>query len=125
MGASEASAAHLDEHCLIPLQRALARLGQLSNPQAASQILRACLSGCKVLWQLRNSSPEVAGWLAAKCEKPLREILSTLVGSVIADKTWELATLPLAMGGLGLSRGAVLTAKRLGTVPSFNFDTPF
>ena len=93
----------VDNHVITPLQRALDRLENLADPQAASLILRQCLGACKGNWILRTADPETAAWTAAMISPLLRKAWSTILGSPVQDAQWELASLPVRLGGAGIS----------------------
>ena len=103
VGPVEACKAWVKSNTIDPLALALGRLAELANPQAASLILRQCLSGCKVNWILRTTDPETALWTAHQVSPLLRQAWATLLGSDPGDAQWELACLPIRLGGAGLN----------------------
>ena len=102
IGAPAACLKWAREKVMLPWHRALDRLACLADPQAATLILRQCLSGCKVSWLLRTASSDVASPLAAACEDPLRASLGVILGTAMSTSHWDLATLPVRFGGLGV-----------------------
>jgi hypothetical protein len=93
----------VDCQVINPLQRALDRLENLADPQAASLILRQCLSACKGNWILRTADPGTAAWAANMISPLIRKAWATILGSPVQDAQWELANLPVRLGGAGIS----------------------
>ena len=102
LGAPAACQTWVRENILDGLQLALQRLECLGNPQAASQVLRQCLSGVKVNWILRTADPETAVWTAQQTSPLLRQTWDVITGCPSSDAQWELACLPVRLGGVGL-----------------------
>ena len=102
VGSPEDCKRWVQHHVLAPLKNALHRLEGLADPQAASLILRQCLSGCKLMWILRTADPVVSQWTAQQSEPLLREAWCTILGCTVGDANWELSTLPISAGGAGI-----------------------
>ena len=51
---------------------------------------------------LRNLKPNEAAYLALNLEPKLRDVWQALIGSPLTDGEWELATLPIKEGGIGV-----------------------
>jgi hypothetical protein len=92
-----------DSHVGKPLALALDRLLALGEPRAASIILRQCLSACKVNWILRTAEAPVGRALAESTAPLMRQAWDGIVGSVCSDLSWELASLPIRLGGAGIA----------------------
>jgi len=80
----------------------LDRLKQLSNPRAASQILRTCLGSSKVMFLLRTLPWEEGVWLASFASGALRHAWELILGCSLPDLSWDLACLSIENGGLGI-----------------------
>ena len=76
-------------------------LPELEDPQVELQLLRQRLSCCKVVHMLRTVPPHMLHNLALFDEQ-LHNSLSKVVRTSLSDLTWQQATLPLQMGGLGI-----------------------
>ena len=92
----------VQENVLDGLALALQRLECLGNPQAASLVLRQCLSGIKVNWILRTADPTTAVWTAQQTSPLFRQSWDVVVGTPSTDVQWELACLPVRLGGAGM-----------------------
>jgi hypothetical protein len=103
VGPDEACQDWIQSNILDPLQLSLDRLGCLGDPQAAALVLRQCLSSCKVNWTLRTSTPAVSSWTANKVRPMLRQAWNVILGQDPGEAQWELATLPIRLGGAGIS----------------------
>ena len=90
------------ENSLGPLQRALSRLECLGDPHSASLVLRKCLSGIKINFLLRTTDPITSAWTAAQVSPMLRVTWGVLLGASVSDAQWELACLPIRLGGAGI-----------------------
>ena len=86
-----------------PLQLALTRLESLGDPHSASLVLRQCFSACKVNWVLRTAEPACAAWTADQVTPLIRNAWETILGTNVGDAQWDLATLPIRMGGCGIT----------------------
>ena len=82
-----------------PLSLALDRLLSLGEPRSASLILRQCFSACKVNWILRTASSPVGRGLAASTTPLIRQAWEGILGVTCSDLSWELASLPIRLGG--------------------------
>ena len=76
-------------------------LPDLEDPQVELQLLRHCLSCCKIVHMLRTVPPHML------CNLPsfddlLHVSLSRIVRTSVSDITWRQASLPLWLGGLGI-----------------------
>ena len=86
-----------------PLGLALDRVVSLGEPRAASLILRQCFSACKVNWILRTAAAPVGRALAEGTAPLIRQAWEGILGAVGSDLSWELASLPIRLGGAGLA----------------------
>jgi hypothetical protein len=84
------------------LDACLERLALLADSYAGFQLLRSCLSACKVNHLLRALPFEQGVSLSAEAKAKLIEALSGLAGSQISFQSWSVASLPVRLGGLGL-----------------------
>ena len=80
-------------------------LPELEDPQVELQLLHQCLSSCKVVHMLRTVPPHMLHNIALFDEQ-LRNSLSRVVRTSLSDLTWQQATLPLRMGGLGIRQAS-------------------
>ena len=92
-----------DEHVGKPLALALDRLVSLGEPRSASLILRQCFSACKVNWILRTAEAPVGRALAEATAPLIRQAWEGILGVVGSDLSWELASLPIRLGGAGIA----------------------
>ena len=82
-------------HCLQDL------LPRLEDPQMELQLLRQCLSCCKIVHILRTVPPHLLIHLS-DFDNQLRSSLSHVVRHSLSDLTWQQATLSMRLGGLGI-----------------------
>ena len=92
-----------NEHVGTPLALALDRLVSLGEPRSASLVLRQCFSACKVNWILRTAESPVGRALAESTTPLIRRAWDGILGSVSPDLSWELACLPIRLGGAGIA----------------------
>ena len=83
-------------------------LPELEDPQVELQLLCQCLSCCKIVHMLRTVPPHMLHNLSL-FDNLLRSSLSQVVRTSISDLTWQQATLPLRLGGLGIRRASDMT----------------
>ena len=76
-------------------------LPELEDPQIELQLLRHCLSCCKVVHVLRTVPPHLLHNLS-RFDDQLCNSLSQVVRTSFSDITWQQAALPLRLGGLGI-----------------------
>ena len=76
-------------------------LPELDDPQVELQLLHQCLSCCKVVHMLCTVPPHMLHNLAL-FDDQLRNSLPRVVRTSFSDLTWQQATLPQRMGGLGI-----------------------
>ena len=103
VGDEAASITWGEQKVLQPLQLALKRLESLGDPRAASLILRQCLSACKLNYFTRTADGPVGLALASRTDPLLRATWDTILGTSTSDATWQLSTLPIRLGGAGIS----------------------
>ncbi|XP_062519145.1 uncharacterized protein LOC134194239 [Corticium candelabrum] len=77
-------------------------LSDLENPQVELQLLRSCLSICKINHLLRSVRPGVATSTLSIFDEGLRRSLSRITRSSISDFAWSQAVLPIGKGGMGI-----------------------
>ena len=102
IGSPQACQEWILENTLAPLHRALGRLECLGDPHSASLVLRKCLSGIKVNFLLRTADPQTSAWVATQVSPMLRVTWGVLLGTPVSDAQWELACLPIRLGGAGI-----------------------
>ena len=78
------------------------KLQLLQDPQLQLTMLRACYGLPKFYFSIRTTSPENSLAACAEFDHHQRNALSSLLGSPIDNSTWEQASLPISLGGLGL-----------------------
>ena len=88
---------------------ALSHLSDLENPQVELQLLRSCLSICKINHLLRSVRPGIANGQLSSIDDDLRQSLGRITRSSISDFAWSQAVLPIGKGGMGI-REAVSTS---------------
>ena len=89
--------------CLSKLRTALSKLCGLNKPRAAYLILRHSLGACRIIHLLRTCSISVCSSLADDVHKIVFEALSDLIGTSLDECHVTLSSLPLKMGGAGIS----------------------
>ena len=110
-------------------------LPDLEDPQVELQLLRHCLSCCKVIHVLRTVPPHKLHNLSL-FDDQLRNSLSRVVRTSLSDISWQQATLPLRLGGLGIRQASdICYAAYLGSCSAnrdlvcqllgLDFDTGF
>ena len=103
VGGTVKCSAWADEHVCKPLALALERLLSLGEPRSASLILRQCFSACKVNWILRTAESPVGQVLAESATPLIRQAWEGILGAPCSDLSWELASLPIRLGGAGIA----------------------
>ena len=88
--------AKTEEHALL-----LGSIPELPDLQSAWLILLFCASS-RANYLLRTLPPCVTEEFAASHDESSRACVSNLLDRVLPDDRWELASLPLSLGGLGL-----------------------
>lgn len=78
------------------------KLHLLQDPQLELTLLRACYGLPKFSFCIRTTSPENSLAACNEFDHHQRNTLSSLLGSPIDDPTWEQASLPISLGGIGL-----------------------
>ncbi|PWA63687.1 reverse transcriptase domain-containing protein [Artemisia annua] len=81
-------------------------LPRLRDPQSELLLLRSCMGVAKLLFGLRTCQPPFVENAVSCFDKGLREAIEDIVvcgGGFFGDLQWRVATLPLRLGGLGLS----------------------
>ena len=85
---------------------AVEKLPLLQDPHTEFVLLRSCLSLPKIMFMLRAVDTLDFQEQLLEFDSIVRGALSHLLGSPLTDIQWAQASLPVAMGGLGL-RSAV------------------
>ena len=93
---SRSSALKQDDHTLL-----LERIPEVPDLQSAWLILLFCAS-TRANYLLRALPPGVTEEFAASHDELFRTCLNNLLNRVLPDDRWDLASLPLNLGGLGL-----------------------
>ena len=81
----------------------LERLRAYPDGQVRHALLRYCLDGCRVVHLLRSTEYEEAGDSPAALRARLQEAVQDLLGMGISEGTWDQVSLPIRLGGLGIS----------------------
>ena len=86
----------------IMVNKRISELG-LDHPAEALALSRFCTGSCKVQHLLQAGLPPTTcdGFLA-QCSDSLCETVSTIVGSALSASQWDLARIPVKLGGLGI-----------------------
>ena len=100
LGHSEYVDAQL-RHITAEHQILLDRIPHVSDLQCAWLLLLFCAAS-RPNYVLRVLHPDATREFAAHHEKGVRRCLSRLLGVVLPDGAWNLATIPLSLGGMGL-----------------------
>ena len=88
---------------------------QIPDTQVAHRLLRQCLGPGRVMYALRTLPLAATAALAISATDAQRAALATLVGTPVSDLAWMQATLPVSLGGCGLTDVAALApVARLG-----------
>jgi hypothetical protein len=82
----------------------------LGDPHSTSLLLRSCLGAGKVNHLLRCLAPPVAAGFAKRASDMIRRAWSKVVGCNLSAPEWEMARLPVRMGGLGIQDPALTWA---------------
>ena len=75
----------------------------IDDPQVDLHLLRSCLSLCKLNYLLRTVPPDAILESCSLFDNGLCNSLESILHSSFNDASWLQATLPISMGGLGLS----------------------
>ena len=80
-------------------------LRRLEDPQMELQLLRQCLSCCKIVNILCTVPPHLLIRLS-DFDNQLRSSPFHVVCHLLSDLTWQQATLPMRLGGLGIHQAS-------------------
>ena len=80
-------------------------LPELENAQMSLSLLRSCLSP-KIAFSLRTSPASSIPEAISRFDSLLYDSLSDTVGSFLSPWSWNKATLPVSLGGVGLRRAS-------------------
>jgi len=86
----------------------LQRLREYPEGQVRHAMLRCCLDACRVVHLLRSTEYEEAGDHPAMLRAQLQEAVQDLLGMGLSECVWEQVSLPIRLGGLGISDPHVL-----------------
>ncbi|XP_062512057.1 uncharacterized protein LOC134187899 [Corticium candelabrum] len=78
------------------------RLQDIEDPQVELLLLRSCLSLCKLNHILRTVPPDKVLGQLQSFDINLRKTLESIVDCSLSESSWQQATLPIRLGGLGL-----------------------
>ena len=81
------------------------RIGELAlqHPEEALAVTRFCAGACKVLHILQAGlPPSQHNMFLAQCSASLKETLEAIVGATLSQSQWDLARLPVKLGGFGV-----------------------
>ena len=85
-------------------------LPELNNPQVELHLLRSCLSLCQINNLLRTVPPGTTDHHWTRFDTGTRRSLELITKTSLPDASWQQATLPMRMGGLGLRQTATTSA---------------
>ena len=88
------------------MREILELLPLLKDPHTEFVLLRSCLSLPKIMFMLRAVDTSNHQEQLFKFDSMVRGALTRLLGSTLSDEQWAQASLPAAMGGLGLRSAA-------------------
>ena len=86
---------------------ALTRLPDLEDAQMEATLLRNCLALPKISFALRSCPPHHVKDAISSFDQALLEALSDLAGGPLPHWSWLKASLPAALGGLGIRRASL------------------
>ena len=89
------------------LRISLDKLSGLHCSHSASLILRSCVGASKVTYLLRVLSPSSGRILAKAVSSLLQSTWSDICGASLEAATWDLATLPVRLGGSAWSTPSI------------------
>ena len=104
------------------VQEVVELLPLLEDPHTEFVLLRSCLALPKIMFMLRAVDTTDHQELLCKFDSVIRGALSRLLGSTLTDRQWAQASLPAAMGGLGL-RSALVHAPAAHAVSLLSAQT--
>jgi len=78
------------------------KLSLIDDPQVELHLLRSCLSSCKVIHLLRTVPFTILKPLLYQFDHNLRSCLGRIMQCSLSDASWQQASLPFRLGGLGL-----------------------
>ena len=84
------------------IREVVERLPLLKDPHTEFVLLRSCLSLPKIMFMLRSVNTIDHQEPLLQFDSIIRGALSAILGSPLTDDQWCQASLPTAMGGLGL-----------------------
>ena len=85
-------------------------LPELNNPQVEHHLFRSCLSLCKINSLLRTVPPSTADHHWTHFDTRTRRSLDVVTKTCLPDASWQQATLPMRVGGLGLRQTVTTSA---------------
>ncbi len=89
------------------VQEILERLPDLQDTQMETTILRSCLALPKVSFALRSCPPHHIRNASSVFDSSMREALSEFAGGPLPPWSWQKASLPAALGGLGIRSATI------------------
>ena len=101
---------------VLKVKPALDLLPELENAQMSLSLLRSCLSP-KIAFSLRTSPASSIPEAISRFDSLLYDSLSNTVGSFLSPWSWDKATLPVSLGGVGLRHAShYASASYIGSV---------
>ena len=85
----------------------LSALKSVQDSQIQLTLVHACLSLPKISFALRTCAPHLILPALEAFDEGMREALSNIVGAPVSEWSWQKASLPCSMGGLGLRRASL------------------
>ena len=105
LGAPFGNAAYCEAHTAARVAKAeslLEAIGDYGHSQGALLLLRHCASWSKLVYSARVVPPILHKDAMARFGTALRRTTAHLAGQPLEDRSWHLAQLAIARGGLGL-----------------------
>ena len=88
------------------VERLLAALGTLRDPQVVHFLVKCCASMCKVVHLLRTVPPHLCSQPLQDFDQKLRSAYSKGVGVLFGEAAWNQLVLPGGFGGAGLRQAS-------------------
>ena len=96
----------------------------LEHPQAALLLLRMCCGTCKVLHLLKVLPPDLADNLVLGTDETMMSAFTKLSGVPLVAPAKQQLTLPVRLGGFGLTRAAAIAPVAAFVDARFSISTP-
>ena len=102
------------------LEKLLALLERIPDPQVCHHLLRACADGCRLNHLLRGANTYVISDAVAESHEAILTAFMTLSGTALSPEQRVQCTLPIRTGGCGIKGTALLQpAARISAIAGF------